>query len=165
MQCQQCKQQTATIHLTEINNGERCETHLCQACAQQQGLALQTQIPINELLSTLLSASEAGESAGSQGAKTQKACPECGMTLNRFSKESLLGCPHDYDVFEKNLMPLIERSHDGRTNHEGKIPASVDSEQKNQMKLTALQRKLDQAVKNEDYETAANLRDQIKSLE
>ncbi len=54
MQCQNCKQHSATIHLTEISNGQRTETHLCEQCAQKQGLAVKNQIPLNELLSTLL---------------------------------------------------------------------------------------------------------------
>ena len=54
MQCQACKQRTATIHLTEISNGQRIETHLCETCAQKQGIAIKNQIPLNELLSTLL---------------------------------------------------------------------------------------------------------------
>ena len=164
MQCQECKQQTATIHLTEIHDGQRIETHLCQNCAHKQGLALQTQIPVNELLSTLLNASEEGSESSSSTAP-EKACPHCGMTIKRFTKENLLGCPHDYEVFEKNLLPLIERSQNGKTQHEGKIPSSVGADQKKQIQLSTLKRQLEQAVRNEDYETAARLRDEIKEAE
>ena len=58
MQCQICKQNTATIHLTEIIEGQRNETHLCETCAQKQGVAVKAQIPLNELLGSLLSAGE-----------------------------------------------------------------------------------------------------------
>ena len=117
MLCQACKERTATIHLTEITNGHRVETHLCQQCAQQQGLAVKAQIPLNELLSTLLSVQpQAAEtSKAEQSYIPDKSCHECGMTLKRFAKESLLGCPFDYKVFEKELLPLIERSHNGKT--------------------------------------------------
>ena len=54
MQCQSCKQHMATIHLTEISDGQRTEAHLCEQCAHRQGLAVKNQIPLNELLSTLL---------------------------------------------------------------------------------------------------------------
>ena len=164
MQCQNCKNQTATIHLTEITNGNRTETHLCQTCAQKQGLAVQTQIPLNELLSTLLSAQPeaTGEDSPPQ---EEKACPRCGMTLRRFSKETLLGCPQDYEVFEKNLLPLIQRTHNGNTEHCGKTPSSVGPEQDKQIQLAALRRQLDVALRNEQYETAARLRDQIRNLQ
>ena len=60
MQCQFCKQHAATIHMTEITDGQRTETHLCEQCAQQQGLAIKSQLPLNELLSSLLAAQGQG---------------------------------------------------------------------------------------------------------
>ncbi|MCK4999224.1 MAG: hypothetical protein KAS23_06805, partial [Anaerohalosphaera sp.] len=103
MQCQNCKEHVATIHLTEINNGQRHETHLCQECAQQQGLTLKAQVPLNELLSTLLAAQSENSNADKSDTDVSVECPNCGMTLERFSKEHLLGCPCDYEVFEKPL--------------------------------------------------------------
>lgn len=161
MLCQACKEKTATIHLTEITNGQRAETHLCQECAQQQGLAVKAQIPLNELLSTLLSAQPQAETSTAVGKAQDKICPECGMTLARFSKESLLGCPHDYKAFEKELLPLIERSHNGKTTHCGKTPSHTGQAQKTDILLRRLRQELDEAVRNEDYEAAAQLRDQI----
>ena len=138
---------------------------MCQACAQKQGLAVQTQIPLNELLSTLLSVQpEAGETEDKTPPE-EKACPHCGMTLRRFSKETLLGCPKDYEVFEKNLLPLIQRTHNGRADHCGKVPASVGPDQEKEIRLSALQRQLDKAVRSEEYETAARLRDEIRKLQ
>lgn len=161
MLCQACKNKSATIHLTEIHNGHRTEMHLCPDCAQQQGIAVQAQIPINELLSTLLT----GVSANNQlKSDDEKACPECGMTLSRFSKESLLGCPRDYQVFEKELLPLIARSHNRKTQHCGKTPQHIPDTQQRELLLGRLRRDLEIAVKTEDYETAARLRDQINQL-
>ncbi len=163
MLCQACKEKTATIHLTEINNGQRAETHLCQDCAQQQGLAVKAQIPLNELLNTLLSVQPQAEAGGdaAEGKAKDKLCPECGMTLKRFSKETLLGCPHDYKAFETELLPLIERSHNGKTRHCGKTPAHTPEVEKKDILLRRLRQQLEEAIKNEDYETAAQLRDQI----
>lgn len=167
MLCQVCKERTATIHLTEITNGQRAETHLCQECAHQQGLAVKAQIPLNELLNTLLSVQPQAE-PGSGAAESElqdKKCPECGMTLKRFSKESLLGCPHDYKQFEEQLLPLIERSHNGKSWHSGKVPTHTSDEEKKDILLRQLRRDLDTAVKSEDYEAAARLRDEIKQHE
>lgn len=164
MLCQNCKTQSATIHLTEITNGHRIETHLCQACAQKQGLSIQTQIPLNELLSTLLSVPPESSSTPPTPDE-QKACPRCGMTLQRFSKETLLGCPQDYEVFEKNLLPLILRTQNAHSEHCGKVPSTVEPAQEKQMRLNLLQRKLQEAVRREQYETAARLRDEIRKLQ
>lgn len=162
MICQSCKERTATVHLTEITNGQRSERHLCQECAQQHGLASQTQIPLNELLSTLLSAQP---QTGQEAAVSDRACPICGMTLKRFSKESLLGCPHDYEEFNPELMPLIEQTQNGKTIHCGKVPSRSPQDERKNVELNNLRRQLEAAVKNEDYETAARLRDQIKAHE
>lgn len=163
MQCQACKQHTATIHLTEISDGQRLETHLCENCAQKQGIAVKNQIPLNELLSTLL-AVQADAKTNQLGLDDTdaSACPACGMTLKKFTEKSLLGCPYDYQVFKDQLTPLIERAHGGHTKHKGKIPKTLPDDAKNQVELMNLKRQLDDAVKQEDYETAAKIRDRIK---
>jgi protein arginine kinase activator len=168
MLCQICKESTATIHLTEILQGQRNETHLCQRCAQQQGLGAQTQVPLNELLSNLLAAAKAASDTSgkpSSFADVNKACPVCGMTLQRFSDTSLLGCPQDYEHFQQELMPLIERTHSGRSQHCGKVPSHAGQQQKNDVAMLNFRRQLEQAVKKEDYEAAAKLRDQIRQLQ
>ena len=168
MQCQNCKEHIATIHLTEITDGHRQETHLCQLCAQKEGLAIKSQIPLNELLSTLLAAQSESVDEPQSSEETvmgMEACPSCGMTLNRFRKESLLGCPNDYDVFDKQLSIIIEKSHNGNTCHCGKVPAKTPAEGKKQIDLMALRKQLDEAVKFEDYEKAATIRDEIGRLQ
>jgi protein arginine kinase activator len=163
MQCQVCKQNSATIHLTEIVEGQRSETHLCESCAQKQGVAIKAQIPINELLSSLLSTQpEAGPTAL---AKTGQSCPHCGMTFEKFRQSSLLGCPHDYEVFDKQLTPIIEKSHAGHTEHRGKIPARTPPDERKQLELLRLRQELETALKSEDYEAAAELRDKMKDLQ
>lgn len=166
MICQSCKEKTATVHLTEISGGQRSERHLCQECAQQHGLAVKTQIPLNELLSTLLSAQpQSNEVPSASSTEGERPCPVCGMTLKRFSKESLLGCPHDYQEFKQELTPLIEQTQNGKIRHCGKVPSRMPQEDRKDIELSNLRRQLDEAVKNEDYETAARLRDQMKSYE
>lgn len=168
MLCQICKECAATIHLTEISHGQRSETHLCQQCAQQQGLGTQAQVPLNELLSNLLAAAKAASDTTNKAsafANSDKVCPVCGMTLKRFTDTSLLGCPEDYGYFQKELTPLIERTHAGCSHHCGKVPSHAGQQQKNAIELLHLRKQLELAVKNEDYEAAAALRDQIRQLQ
>ena len=167
MLCQACKEQSATIHLTEINNGQRCETHLCQECARQRGLSIKSQIPLNELMNTLLSSQQekaSQQDKASVATDPEHACPNCGMTLRRFAQNPLLGCSHDYTEFQSELLPLIERSHNGKSCHCGKVPTRICEHDRNEIERNKLRRQLDQAVKNEDYEAAAKLRDQIQAL-
>ena len=164
MQCQICRKNDATIHLTEIADGARTEIHVCEHCAVEQDIAVKSHIPINELLSSLLASQPTDdELAGPSGAEL--VCPNCGYTLAQFQKEGTLGCPGDYEVFEKMLGPLIEKAHDGNTTHRGKVPSSAPADTKEQIELLNLRQRLAVAVQNEDYELAAKLRDQINETE
>ncbi len=164
MQCQSCHKNEATIHLTEISDGVRTEMHLCEHCAQQEGIAVKSQIPLNELLSNLLAA-QPDDSELFGDSEHRHVCPHCGFTLEQFRKDTVLGCPYDYEVFEQSLLPLLEKAHDGKTSHCGKIPSKVPADTKKQMELMTLRQQLENAVKNEDYELAAKLRDKIDQFE
>ncbi len=164
MQCQICNENDATIHLTEITDGRRTEMHICEHCAAEQGLAVKSQIPINELLSSLLAVQPTDDEL-SGPSQQQRSCPHCNITLEQFRKEGVLGCPYDYEVFEKSLLPLIERAHDGRTTHCGKLPSKTPKDTKKQVELLNLRQQLEAAVQSEDYELAAKLRDKINKIE
>lgn len=95
-------------------------------------------------------------------------CPECGMTLSEFRAKGRFGCPRDYELFHEHLEPLLERIHDVQpARHEGRLPAStvpvVSLDRAQQM--ARLRKQLDAAIAEENYEQAADLRDQIKQLE
>lgn len=164
MQCQICNKNDATIHLTEISDGVRTEMHICEHCAAQQDITIKSHIPINELLSNLLAVQPTDDEL-SGPTEQQLACPNCGMTLDQFRKEGVLGCQHDYEVFEKSLQPLIEKAHNGKISHCGKIPSTTPADAKKRMELLNLRRQLEAAVQCEDYELAAELRDKIKQNE
>ena len=164
MQCQICNKKQATIHLTEITDGLRNEMHVCENCATEQGIIIKSQMPINELLSSLLASQPADDEIFTASAK-ELLCPNCGFTLDQFRKESILGCPQDYEIFEKALLPLIEKAHNGKTYHCGKVPSKTPAVEKKQIELLNLRKQLEKAVQSEDYETAATLRDKIEQLE
>jgi protein arginine kinase activator len=117
-------------------------------------------------MNTLLSSQKekSKESQPALSGNPEQACPNCGMTLGRFAKTPLLGCSHDYTEFHTELMPLIKQSHNGQSHHCGKVPTRICEHDRNEIERNKLRRQLDQAVKNEDYETAARLRDKIQAL-
>lgn len=158
MICHRCKKREATVHLTEIIHGEKGEKHLCEQCAAEDGITLK-QPQLNELLANFVK---------SQSSATEVAnitCQSCGMTFAEFRSGGLLGCPYDYDAFDKALTPLIKRAHENGAQHVGKVPQRAGVAQERQHDLMRARRELAAAVEREDYELAAKLRDQIKNLE
>ena len=158
MLCQNCKKRTATVHLTDLVNGDKRERHLCEECASSEGITIKQHVSINDVLNTFLSSQ-----SNIQNLANIK-CPDCGMTFMEFRSKGLLGCPNDYDVFGQALESLIERAQGGSTHHTGKVPGEggrMDSRQQNRLDM---QRALRNAVEREDYEQAAQLRDQLKEF-
>ena len=94
----------------------------------------------------------------------QKSCDVCGITFYEFRQSGRLGCPHDYVCFEEELEPLILNIH-GETEHRGKRPKRPLLAKEQQTEMIGLRRKMKEAVENEEYELASELRDRIRGLE
>lgn len=156
--CDECGKE-ATVHLTDVVNGQKIEKHLCQECAAAEGLTIKAHFPLAKILEGLVDQSLA------QKELEDLRCDVCGITFSEFREQHLLGCPNDYEVFEHVLTPLLERAHDGGTYHTGKVPANAAESERRHIELLRLRGQLKQAVADEDYESAAGLRDRIKELE
>jgi protein arginine kinase activator len=156
MNCQRCPKQ-ATLHITEVLGEDRFEeVHLCEACAKKY---LYEPQPNKHAKG---SSSEVGavEEESAIGAK----CPACGITFVEFRNHGRFGCPHDYDVFKAELLPLLESVH-GDNRHAGKTPRRAPRTITAQAELAQLRQRLQTLVSEENYEEAARVRDRIKELE
>ena len=155
--CDKCGK-PAPVHLTEIKNGQKTEKHLCEDCAATEGITIKANVPVSQLLEDFILQS------GPAGLADKK-CDVCGITFAEFRDKGLLGCPADYDAFDEALRPLLERTHEGVSQHIGKVPLRAGVDQKKMNEVLRLRAQLKTAVAAEDYELAAGLRDQIKDLE
>ena len=81
-------------------------------------------------------------------------CHVCGIKFVDFRNTGRLGCPHDYEEFREELMPLLENIH-GETRHCGKTPRRLPQSKQTQSELIQLRKQLLQAVNKEAYEEAA----------
>ena len=161
--CQLCKNAPATVHVTDIMSpsGEKRERHLCESCAEEEGVTMKQHEPINTILAKFV---QQKIGAGAQEL-ANLTCPNCGVSFREFRTQGLFGCPQDYQVFAEYITPLIERAHGGSSHHVGKVPRRLGVTATDQGELLRLQRQLNEAVQKEDYENAAKLRDQIKALQ
>jgi protein arginine kinase activator len=153
MKCQRCTKQ-ATLHITEVLPESKFEEfHFCEECAKKY------LYPAAEN-----SKKKATANKSSSEDPGGKVCEACGIKFVEFRNSGRLGCPHDYDEFEAELVPLLESIH-GELKHAGKIPHRSLGGREGLKELNQLRRKLQDAIHRESYEEAARLRDTIRSLE
>jgi protein arginine kinase activator len=91
-------------------------------------------------------------------------CPGCGKTYHDFVKAGRLGCGVCYTQFEKEIEPVV-RKIAANPEHVGKVPKRRSGSLLTWREIEGLRRGLDEAVRTENYEEAARLRDQIRELE
>lgn len=75
----------------------------------------------------------------------------------------MVGCPVCYRFFRDQLIPSI-RKVQFTLQHEGKFPASTSVESRSRRRISLLRQDLSEAVMTEDFERAAELRDEINEL-
>jgi protein arginine kinase activator len=121
------------------------------------------QMNLAELLAGLLK-SEQGQKPETEAEESELRCPKCGQTYRQYRKTMLLGCSQCYRAFEKQLAQDLRKYH-GTVRHRGKQQvASSSGDASVEEKLEALRKRLSLAVGDEDFELAAQLRDQIRQL-
>jgi protein arginine kinase activator len=152
----------ATVHLTEIREGKKHEMHLCERCAAEKGLPGKSHFSISDLLAGIASQTQTQQQKAKRGKEV--GCPVCGTTLSQFQSSGRFGCPECYTTFRDDVQGLVEKIHDA-SQHIGKVPHRVSSEISLQKDVRQLQLELKRAIRREDYEKAAQLRDEIKTME
>jgi protein arginine kinase activator len=164
MKCQKCAK-PATFHITDIiEKGRHREFHFCDEHARQHLAPAeepQDAPTMGDVAKKLVVSAPGGLRESSAD---KQVCPVCQITFLEFRNSGRLGCPFDYEVFRDEIMPLLESIH-GETRHSGKVPKRAPRNTQQQTTLIQLRNELKRAVAAEDYEAAARLRDQIKSIE
>lgn len=168
MKCQQCDK-PATFHITELTGGKPQELHLCEDHAreyltQSSGEPTAATSMASALAQQMAQQMAVGQTAEELAQLDQQACPVCGITFYEFRSQGRLGCPHDYVCFQKQLEPLILNVH-GELEHVGKRPSRASQGSEMRTQLIRLRRDMADAVAQEDYERAKELRDQIRRIE
>lgn len=150
------------MQVTQVVQNDSKLLKLCESCARELGFAgpsAPSNFPLGDFLAQL------GEDTPRGAAPPAESCAFCNLTFAEFRETGRLGCPHCYSAFEGHLRGLLRRIHGG-TQHVGKVYLPPDPLQtEREKRLEGLRRRLERAVEAEDFERAAHLRDQIRSLE
>lgn len=161
MKCEICGGRDAVIHIQQIIGKERVDLHLCEECAVERGISSsedRIELSISNLVNGLVDVRRRKKTAAAQ------VCPRCGSSWDALAKRDKMGCPECYTAFHKEIRSFFRRAL-GKTQHRGRLPRRLSTYKTYLVDMVKLKDGLDQALKREDYEKAARLRDRIQELE
>lgn len=170
MECQECHQRTATLHYTQVINGNKTEVHICEQCAKEKGYISydEDNYSLHNLLSGLFnfeSSPLTENQSTTYEPKKKFVCDQCGMSYDEFKRVGKFGCAECYKTFDERLNPIFRRVHSGNTKHEGKVPKRIGGNIHLRKQLDLRKNDLQVLIEKEEFEEAAKVRDQIRSLE
>ncbi|MDO4988559.1 MAG: UvrB/UvrC motif-containing protein [Synergistes sp.] len=151
MLCDSCKSRRAEVHLVSIVDGERTVRHLCRECAESNipmddikgvmklSIPLEGLMDFGDMLKDIVMPMVSAEESK---AKKTRYCPHCGSELPD-------------SMFDD--MPYAKPRVSKQQNEQHKPQTAADE-------ILLLTKKLNTAVKSEDYEAAAQIRDRINKL-
>ena len=93
----------------------------------------------------------------------EKICKSCGTTLSEFYRNTLLGCPDCYTVFEEELKPILKELH-GVTVHKGKRPLGNDLDHKLLSEYRRLLSEKEKAMLENRFADAVEIGDEIRKV-
>lgn len=192
MLCSNCGKNEANVRYTRIINGEKTEYSVCEECAKKLGIDdIDFNMPINfsNFISDFFDEDTLLPSFSSQ--KTNK-CPKCGLTYDEFAQSGRLGCGECYSAFGSKIDAVLRNLH-GTSKHKGRAPKNILSssnskdnanhlnlahnppddtriakpsteEENKKARISELNKELQLAIKEERYEDAAKIRDEIKKM-
>lgn len=157
--CRRCSK-PATLHVTEIQEGDARIIHLCDTCARKY-LDEEAENPAGSTASEFAAELEA---LVTEDEDSGQRCSNCDISFSEFREQGRLGCPTCYEEFRTELTPLLENIHE-EVLHMGKRPLRSPTHTVDQSRLIQLRHRQKEAIESEAYELAAQLRDEIANIE
>ena len=175
MLCENCKKREANVCYSENINGVKREMHLCEECSKELGISEQMNFNMGLDFPSIFGGIFEDFPMLLNEVK-DVTCKTCGLSFDDIVSTGRLGCPDCYETFESRLDPILKRlqgsnRHNGRL---GEIPEKKidikktedkkETETTKESKIEKLEKELKDAIKEEKYEEAAKIRDEIKKL-
>lgn len=158
MICQKCGKNAATTHIHSVIGGIVKDYDLCNECAAKEGYSSGSAYSLASMLSSVLG------DINLPLATAEERCECCNASFREIAKTGKVGCAKCYEKFKNQLLPYLKRVH-GSVSHIGKKPSKDQLTVSTNDKITEMRKKLSELVKNENYEEAAVVRDEIKRME
>ena len=182
MKCENCGNNEANVRYTQIINGDKRQMFLCEECSQKLGIGnINFSMPIDfsSFLGEFFDDMNETSFIPSLRGQNELKCKKCGLDFDEFLHTGRFGCSNCYDEFENIIDPILKNIQ-GSNRHVGRLGNVIEGnnisnddkmsnfakkDQSQNSQLDKLKSDLKQAIKEERYEDAAKLRDEIKKLE
>lgn len=124
---------------------------MCRACAVARGYASSGE-GLGARLDSLLI-----DEAASSGP-----CPACGWTADNLRSSGRLGCTDCVKAYRREIVSALNRS-GGHHPYDGKVPRRLRDADSVGDSIASLSSSLERAIRSEDFETAAAIRDRLRA--
>lgn len=174
MMCQNCGKNEVTFRYTQVINGVKKELNLCDNCARELGLkdmSFSMPISFSNFFSDFFN-DNANMFPSLMGTQALQ-CKTCGTTFDDFINSGEFGCSSCYELFEDRIEPILKNLQ-GANRHVGRGYREITAKSGNKAKKATpkkaeskqekLQKDLQKAIKDERYEEAAKIHDELKKL-
>lgn len=162
MLCTRCKKRDATVYISQTVNGVKSEIRLCSECAKSEDGY--TNIAADSLFSGIFSDGLFNAAFGTPKRVADKQCPLCKMTGRELASSGRVGCAKCYEVFNTELDSIVSGIHGG-ARHKGTPPEKSAADIEKARLIDKYKKEQQEAIAEQNYERAAELRDMIKALE
>ena len=180
MLCDICKKNEATIHIKEMHNNKWTSLNLCAECAKKNDLEATPDMAESDITKMLIGLGKAleeqGKSIKQNLKKEQKTaeqqlpdipnCPICNWSvIDIKNNHGKFGCPTCYSHFRELTEQAFSKIQRAAV-HTGKRPANAPNTAlaTYEYTLAAMEKAMAQYIADEDYESAAKLRDGIARM-
>lgn len=180
MLCENCRKREANVRYSENINGVKKQMNLCEECSRKLGITDKVDfrmpaLDLSNFFGSFLEDFSTPDFMPLLNEIKQIKCNSCDSTFEDIINTGRYGCANCYDVFEDRMDPILKKlqganRHNGRlgkiSNNNVKFEKTEEKGDKNisKNKLNILQQDLKQAIKEERYEDAAKIRDEIKKM-
>ena len=166
MKCDGCQKKEAALVLHMITNGQVATRSLCLECAKK---AHQEMAQAFSTMGMSMTGMEEMRGAVQESKREnlrlpKMICATCRTAYEDINDETVFGCPKCYQAFHTQVIDYLSSIRGPE-----KQLIELDAQEKDfsfvtRGNETELRERLNEAVRSENYEQAANLRDRLKEL-
>lgn len=157
MICDLCNKRQAIFFIEQNSKTGNRKLNFCAECIQKRGISTDPK-ELSKSLNSLFS------EVYDQKKSEDFLCPVCGQKLSFIKMTGITGCPECYEIFKTHIIEYMKNeSIFGQ--YTGDMPKRLIGFRSPLTDRVEVQKKLEEAIQNEDYEKAAFYRDYLHAIE